>query len=203
MLFLKIGLTLGGLLCLLFYMEQRLAPPLQEISHMQCKAVANRIIDSSAAEILEEMDVSEALFLNGDGAGYVANTALINRFCAGFSEKITERLSGLPQERIEIPLGAATRITLLTDLGPKIPFTLVPMGAAKVDYESEFRSAGINQINYKIWLHISMELRIVNPLYQEKITLNRKIMLADVVFGGKVPQHYFQMSSPDEYLLTE
>lgn len=204
-LFLKISLLLGGLLFLLFYMEQRLVPPLKEISHVQCKSAANRIIDSSAAEILQEMNMEETLFLNGndDTTGYVANTALINQFCTRFSEKISEQLAELPQERIRIPLGAATRFTLLTNRGPKIPFTLLPMGAAKVDYESEFRSAGINQMNYKIWLQISMELQIVNPLYREKITLNRKIMLADVVFSGKVPEHYFQMSPPDEYLLTE
>ena len=75
--------------------------------------------------------------------------------------------------------------------------------SVKTDYQTEFVSAGINQINYKIWLNLSMDMKVVNPLYQETITLNRKIMLCDLVFSGKVPEHYFQFSSPDEYLLTE
>ena len=79
----------------------------------------------------------------------------------------------------------------------------MPMGAVKVDYETAFSSVGINQINYKIWLSVKMELRIVNPLYQEELTLSRKIMLADLVFSGRVPNHYFQISRPNEYLLTE
>ena len=81
--------------------------------------------------------------------------------------------------------------------------SLLPMGAVRVDYETAFSSVGINQINYKIWLAVHLELRIVNPLYREDITLERKIMLADLVFSGKVPAHYFQISRPNEYLLTE
>ena len=77
------------------------------------------------------------------------------------------------------------------------------MGAVRVDYETAFSSVGINQINYNIWLAVHLELRIVNPLYREDITLERKIMLADLVFSGRVPAHYFQISRPNEYLLTE
>jgi hypothetical protein len=69
--------------------------------------------------------------------------------------------------------------------------------------DSEFISAGINQVNYKIWLNISIELQIVNPFYKENLKLIRKVLLADMIFNGKVPEHYFQMNSPDEYLLTE
>ena len=193
--------------CVLFFsfLDQKLVPPLKEISHMQCKAAANKIIDSSAAEILSEMELTESALLtpNLQGEGYIANTALINRFCSKFSASITDGLTKLQDEKIGIPLGAVTNWSLFANMGPEIPFTLVPMGAVKVDYDSAFLSVGINQINYKIWLNISMELKIVNPLYQENVTLERKIMLADIVFSGKVPEQYFQMSQPSEYLLTE
>lgn len=206
----KFHMSILFLLCffLLFlffsFLERQLLPPLKEISHMQCKALANQIIDVSAFKILEKMDMSNSLLLvSEESESYTANTAKINQFCALFSTEITDSLTELPDERISIPLGAATNMSLFANMGPKIPFTLVPMGAATVDYESEFLSVGINQINYKIWLDISIDLKIVNPLYQEVLTLERKIMLVDFVFSGKVPEHYFQMSSPNEYLLTE
>ena len=137
------------------------------------------------------------------GESYTANTTCVNQFCALLSRDITKQLNELPKEVIPIPLGAVTHWGLLANKGPKIPFTLLPMGAVKVDYETAFSSVGINQINYKIWLAVHLELRIVNPLYQEDITLERKIMLADLVFSGRVPAHYFQISRPNEYLLTE
>lgn len=188
-------------LALFSILEKRFLPPLQEISHMQCKAFANDIIDTAAMENLQEIDVSALLLQNGES--YTANTALVNQFCALLSADITSSLNELPKEVIYIPLGAATNLSFFANMGPKIPFTLLPMGAVKVDYVTDFNSVGINQINYKIWLDISMEMKIVNPLYQETLTMERKIMLADLVFGGKVPEHYFQMSSPSEYLLTE
>lgn len=185
----------------LFWAERSLLPALQQISHMQCKAAANRIIDAAVAETMEETDLSRLLLTSGES--WTANTTLVNQFCSLLGTALTDDLSLLPQERIEIPLGAVSRSTLFANTGPKIPFTLLPMGAARVDYETAFTSVGINQINYKIWLNLSIEMKIVNPLSQETLLLERKIMLADLIFGGTVPDHYFQMSAPREYLLTE
>lgn len=190
-------------LTLLFFttIENQLIPPLKEISHMQCKALANEIIDHAALENLQKMDSTALLQQNGES--YSANTALVNQFCSLLSTEITEGFRDLPQEVIHIPIGTATNLSFFANRGPKIPFTLLPMGTVKVDYETDFHSVGINQINYKIWLDISMEMKVVNPLYQETLVMERKIMLADLVFGGKVPEHYFQMTPSAEYLLTE
>lgn len=196
-------------LCLSFLLfallENRFLPPLKEISHMQCKALANQIIDEATADILENTDftASSLLIREEDGESYTANTAMVNRFCSLLSQEVTLGLQNLPKEVIHIPIGAATNWSFFSNIGPEIPFTLIPMGAVKVDYETDFTSVGINQINYKIWLDLSMEIKIVNPLYQETLNFQRKIMLADLIFSGKIPEHYFQMSRPNEYLLTE
>lgn len=206
---LRFPLCLFFVLCLFLLLfsslEKRLLPPIKEISHMQCKALANQIIDDATADILEDTDFSadSLLLRDADGESYTANTALVNRFCSLLSREVTQELQGLPEEVIRIPLGAATKWSFFANAGPEIPFTLIPMGAAKTDYETSFSSVGINQINYKIWLKLSMEIKIVNPLYQETLLLERKIMLVDLIFSGKIPEHYFQMSHPNEYLLTE
>lgn len=184
-----------------YFIDSRLLPPLKAISHMQCKTLANDLIDEAVFENLTTLDASALLLKNQDT--YTANTMQINTFCAALSADITNGFRNLPEESIKIPIGAATGMNLLANSGPKIPFTLVPMGAVKVDYDTDFSAAGINQINYKIWLMVSMEMKVVNPLYQETLQMERKIMLADLIFGGKVPEHYFQMSAPGEYLLTE
>lgn len=192
--------ALLGLLCFLLLlfallqMEKRLLPPIQEISHLQCKALANRIIDAAAEDTIRRMALSqEALLSEGTDGSYTANTMLVNRFCAALSSRITEELANPPNEVIQIPLGAATNLAFLANKGPKLTFTLLPMGSTTVDYETAFQSVGINQINYKIWIQICIEVKIVNPLYQETLQLERKMMLADLIFSGKVPSHYFQM----------
>ncbi|MBQ2880566.1 MAG: sporulation protein YunB [Anaerotignum sp.] len=202
--FLVFTLEIILFLSLLAFADSRIMPPLMEISHMQCKAYANRLIDEAAQEIfLRQNTIEWELIPAVSENRFVTNTALINRYCSSFSSEINKRISKIPYEEISIPLGAAWGFGFLADTGPNVPFTFYPMGSVNVDYETEFRSAGINQINYKIWLDISMEMKIVNPLSDEKVTLQRKILLADMVLSGNVPDHYFQMSSPGEYLLTE
>ncbi|HBF64872.1 MAG TPA: hypothetical protein DDW34_02835 [Clostridium sp.] len=90
-----------------------------------------------------------------------------------------------------IPLGAALDSAFFANHGPKIPFTLMPVGAVTSDYETSFTSAGINQINYKIWVNLSFELQIANPLFKEKIVFSKKIMLIDTIISGKVPDYFF------------
>ena len=185
-------------------LEQRMVPQLKEISHIQCKNRSNLMIDRSVADVLSETKLFDAsqLFYTDDKS-YTANTVMVNQICSDFSREITRQLTEISEEKIYIPLGASTGWSFLANSGPKIPFNLIPMGTAKVDYDSSFSSVGINQINYKIWLDISIEIKIVNPLYQENIVMHRKIMLTDIVFSGKVPEHYLQLSYPQEYLLTE
>lgn len=185
------------------FLESKFLPPIKEISHIQCKTFANQIIDEAIAEILRDTDFSASSLLVQEEESYTANTLLVNQFCTLLSRKVTEGLQALPKESIRIPLGAATKWSFFANMGPEIPFTLIPMGTAKADYETSFSSVGINQINYKIWLVLSMEIKIVNPFYQETIAMQRKIMLVDLIFSGKIPEHYFQMSRPNEYLLTE
>ena len=203
--FLMIFLFLFLLYFFFYFFDQKLVPPLKEISHMQCKTTANQIIDHSASAVLKELDLSNIIIKSHslDGYSYSTNAAVINEFCFRFSQKLTNELTHLPEETIYIPLGAATELNYFANKGPLIPYTLIPMGSAKVDYDSALLSAGINQINYKIWLNVSMEIKIVNPIYYEKISMERKIMLVDIVFNGKVPEHFFQFTPQGEYLLTE
>lgn len=189
----------------LWQLEQKFLPPLMEMSHMQSKAIANDIIDRAAEGVLREMELSadSLLVQDGSSSSYAADTAQINRFCTLLSRSASQSLSALPKEAIRIPLGAATNIASLANTGPEITFTLLPQGAVNVDYETSFESVGINQINYKIWITISIDMKIVNPLHQETLSMQRKFMLVDIVFGGKVPEYYFQMGQRDEYVLTE
>lgn len=194
---------IGSLLlfCIFILMEHQFLPKLKEISHMQCKITANEMINKAVLHNMNIID-SSSLLTETDNT-YTANTVVANQFCTNLSMDITDELKRIDPESISIPIGAVTNLSFLADKGPEIPFRLIPMGAVDVGYETAFSSAGINQVNYKIWINISIELKIVTPLYQEPIQMQRKIMLADLIFKGKVPEHYFQLTPKSEYLLTE
>lgn len=185
---------------LLYQLEQKITPPLKEISHTCSTAIANEILDACVAQVLTELPLSanDFITLTHDGSGssnpsYSANTREINLFCNRLSQAVNTAMQQLPEEKISIPLGALGENPLFANMGPGIPFTLMPAGKAVSDYETSFVSAGINQVNYKIWVNIAMDIQIVNPFFREKVTLTKKIMLVDAIIGGKVPEQFFSM----------
>ena len=115
------------------FMEKSLLPPLKEISHMQCRAAANRIIDEAAANALArmELDANALLQKGADGESYTANTTCVNQFCALLSRDITKQLNELPKEVIPIPLGAVTHWGLLANQGRKSPSPFCLLGGGQ------------------------------------------------------------------------
>ena len=108
-----------------FLLEKNLLPPLKEISHMQCKAAANHIIDEAAANALArmELDASALLQKGPDGESYTANTTCVNQLCALLSRDITKQLNELPGDVIPIRL-ARNALGAFANQVPRVPFTL-------------------------------------------------------------------------------
>ena len=155
----------------LIFLESRFTPIIKEISHMYCKAYANQMIDSALNEILSEQELNSSTFILYDSNEdtYTANTMKINQFCATLSENITASLSDLPHEQVPVPFGAVFGSAFLSDKGPLIPFTIYPSGNVITDFESEFTSAGINQVNYKIWLNKRRNTRNKKNLHMSSL----------------------------------
>lgn len=182
------------------FFDLRLTEIAEEMSKLESKTAANRVIDTALERTLTElsMEAEDFYFANKNNPGGIsADTIAINRFCTTLSSEITQELELLNNEKINVPLGSISGVELFANLGPDIPFSMQPKGAAQVDYETKMESSGINQMHFQIWINISLEIRIVNPLHEESIPMTRKIMLVDTVFGGDVPEEYFQWETAD------
>lgn len=176
------------------YIDQELSRISTEISAYQAQNALVSIIDKALTDTLAENSLSAGDFLmeNTDGA-IAANAIGINQFCAALSEKLTAALEELEKERIPVPIGALSGTEFLANFGPSLTFVLQPAGIAQVDYETSLEESGINQMHFQIWLKVSAQIKVVNPLHKETFPIERRIMLADLVFAGDVPSHYFQI----------
>lgn len=158
------------------------------------KDKANRVINESVNKALDESGINynDLFRVSNDNniTMITTDTAAINTLCANISEYITEEMSGLENDEINVPYGATTGVGILANVGPPIIFEIMPAGGAEVDYQTEFNSAGINQTNYKIWLTVKITVSLVNPLYDEEMSMNRNLMLVDTVINGEVPDYY-------------
>lgn len=158
------------------------------------KDKANRVINESVNKALDESGINynDLFRVSNDNniTMITTDTAAINTLCADISEYITEEMSELENDEINVPYGATTGVGILANTGPPIIFEIMPVGGAEVDYQTEFNSAGINQTNYKIWLTVKITVSLVNPLYDEEMSMNRNLMLVDTVINGEVPNYY-------------
>ncbi len=118
------------------------------------------------------------------------NSLLINRLCSETALQLSNSLGALEDEKISLPVGIFSGIGILSNTGISVPVYLQSAGQVTADYDSEMRSAGINQVSYTVWLNVECRIAIVNPLWKKEVAVKRKVMLVDTIFNGKVPEGY-------------
>jgi sporulation protein YunB len=91
--------------------------------------------------------------------------------------------------RINIPIGNLTGIELLSGLGPKITFRVVPINSVFAEFKNVFDSAGVNQTRHQIMLKFSVPLRMMLP-GSEQINVFVEICVAETIIVGATPQFY-------------
>jgi sporulation protein YunB len=180
---------------ILYGMEKNLMPVLIDISSIKAKKVADSAIDSAVRSSLTDLNIKSADFFTTDKKTdtVATNTVLINNFCSHVSSVIDAELAEEVHQAISVPIGAATGSDFLSLYGPRVRFTLINFGDSIVDYETSFESAGINMLNYKVWLNIETYMELVNPLRSKYITTTRKVMIIDTVIKGNIPNTYFKV----------
>lgn len=175
--------------------DARLFETAKLLAESRMRQLSNEMIDKSVNKTIDELGISsEDFIINRGDASFSADTLLINKFCAKISSSITAFASDVEDEKIGVPIGAATGVRLFANLGPDVVYTIRPAGDVDVDYETSFEASGINQTNFKIWINIKTSMQIVNPLINSKIIIKRKIMLVDTVVKGEVPDGYMTIN---------
>ena len=74
-----------------------------------------------------------------------------------------------------------------------------PVSLTKFQYESEFETEGINQTRYRLYCTVNSQIHIVAPFTDKTAEINRKVLLAEAVIVGKVPDSYVVV--PEESIL--
>ncbi|MET3727296.1 sporulation protein YunB [Fictibacillus halophilus] len=97
---------------------------------------------------------------------------------------------------MEIPLGQATRNSLLANLGPKIPIKFMLIGEANTDIEERIENSGINNTWINIDIVVTVKTRIVIPFATETTIVKRPIKITAQFIKGEVPVYYNQSGDP-------
>ena len=184
---------------LLFFMARTLRrwhPVLQAMAEMQAQALATDILADTMRDVLEETGVqSEDLITyyynpSGEVFAYSVDTVTIEKLASLANSKMGEMLEKNRQFKLKIPIGQVTHNPLLAALGPDIPIQVRVVGNPGVDYGRGFESAGINEVNHRIWIQMELVIQVTTPLLTDTLTSKMEFTLIDQTMSGQVPGTY-------------
>lgn len=179
--------------------------------------VISKAITSRTANVLENNKVIETEPKNGENQGLVdsnLNTEVITRIMSETQTLVQSHLEEaekgnldyLPKsDRIEydvnameqdggivfyVPIGQATNLPLLGNLGPKIPIRFHIIGNVQVNAEREITEFGINNAYVQVSVRTTVNVQIIVPFASKSATVEQNIPVAISLLNGNVPYIY-------------
>lgn len=176
--------------------------------------VINRAITKRTTNVGEDNQVIH-IIENSDGTkqNFQLNTDLINRVLAETTAQIQKNIKAAKQGKlaqleqitdVEIdtqdtdenaivwyfPLGLASNITLLGNLGPKIPVKFHAIGEVEPDVHIDTKGIGINNTLVNVTVEIEVSVQIITPFATKITKLKQSIPVGTTMVEGQVPQFY-------------
>ncbi|MGN0754311.1 MAG: sporulation protein YunB [Aristaeellaceae bacterium] len=187
-----IALIVGGVLMV----ERNLTRVVLSLAQAQARAMAVRILNESASELLSTGAVTYDALMNvvSDTSGQVrliqANTPEMNRLAAQVSLLAQSKLQNARDQVVRIPLGSALGLTLFAGAGPRIEVRVLPVGSVHAEFLTTFQSAGINQTRHQVSLVLTAQVQLVIPTGAKTVSANTQVAMAESIIVGEVPETF-------------
>ena len=196
-----IGLViLGGMLVI----RDKFGDSIQQTAEaVAVNAVAIKINDSLQNGLYDEALSGPLLNVERDSEGNIQylepNAEAINKLLLEFSTNVRENYDLGDTEEIKVNWGVITGSKLLSQLPFTVTVKVQPVSLTKFQYETGFETEGINQTRYYVYCTITSQIHILAPFTDKTAQINRRLLLAEAVIVGKVPDSYVVV--PEESIL--
>ena len=184
----------------------QLRPLLESLATTRVSNTVNRIISEAVDEAIQsgEIRYDQLISFEKDNEGRItavhSNMAACNRLQSEILDLILTRVGQVSARELSIPIGSLTGSALLAGRGPRISVRMESVGTSSAWFENEFVSAGINQTNHRIILHIEVSVAILLPGVTTTTQVSNAVTVAETVIVGSVPETYTYFStSPSTY----
>jgi len=190
----------------ILFVEGNLTRVVLSLAQAQARAMAVRILNEAAAELLASGEVTyDALMhVTADESGRVrliqANTPEMNRLAAKVSLMSQEKLQANRDQVVRVPLGSALGMTLFAGAGPKIEVQVLPVGSVQVEFHTDFRTAGINQTRHRVTLLLTAQVQLVIPTGAKTVEASTQVAMAESIIVGEVPDTFTDVGNDMDML---
>lgn len=185
-----------------FIADAMLRPPLQAWASTRAINVATKAISTAVRDhVLADLRADALFSAMTDADGNVVlidyDMVLLNKVRADVAHYIQQELSSVAHDELPLPLGLLTGIDVLAARGPRLPVRIVPVGAVTAIPKSDFRAAGINFVNHRLYIHVTVTMRVVAPYLDMTIPVEQEVVLSNQIVPGRVPNVYVGIEGID------
>lgn len=193
----------GVLLALLKYSEARIRPIITSMVEAHARSIGARVVSETIDEEIAQSNliyddlISFEKDANGKISALKTNILTVNKLKAALSVVILNKLSGMEDINLYIPLGNLLNGEFLSGRGPRIEVILIPVGSVITDIRNVFSSAGINQTRHQIMLDVQVTISIIMPFSVETTNIETSVSIAETIIVGDVPNMYMESGAGD------
>lgn len=192
----KIGILFFCFFLLFLWADWNIRPLVEDFALMQTKIIASMAANDAVCQRLDqEKDLCDKLVqIQYDEKGNVCSlqidTVTAEMLQEDIASAVEEEIAALREKDVAIPLGTVLGIQILNGKGPSIHFSILPASYVQTNLESEFEACGINQIQHRVKMHLTVSVVVFTPGFSKEVEVDSYIVLAETVIVGDVPQWY-------------
>lgn len=204
---------------MLKFISDRFTPILLENAKLEIGKFSTIVINKAISQVLEDKINTEELFTmvlnnNEEIQTIDFNPIIVNQVLNLATSVVQNNLKlleegnldnigiydlDLKEDRIKdlkkgiitkIPMGAITKNSILSNIGPTIPIRLHYVGDVSSNITTEIKQYGINNAIIEVGVKLAVTAQIILPFLTDKMTLECSIPLAIKMIQGKVPNYY-------------
>lgn len=195
-------LTVGFMLYTYYFV---FLPVISQLGSARASQLGQYVVNQAVNEVLSEREGSERTLLNmeKDNDGKITavspNVTLMNNLKSEIAITISRKINETTNSKLKIPLGNITGISLLSNIGPKIPFNLVPYGKTDVDFETTFAQAGINQTRHRVDVKVNLNVALLLTNRQiSSMKIETTVPISETIIVGDVPDSYTNLETKED-----
>lgn len=125
---------------------------------------------------------------NGAITSINADATAMNLLAVQVSSSAQNYLSDQSTAGIPVPVGTFSGIPFLVGRGHAVKLDLRLVGAVNCNFDSQFKTAGINQTEHKITLRTYAVVDVILPFYTKRTNVSIEMLFSDSIIVGQVPE---------------
>lgn len=182
-------------------------PIFEELCIEKAKQIATDILNTESTNVVRKYEYKNIVTIEDNKTDNTrilkTDVTVINDIASDIAAEVNNKLIELEKEKIQIPVGAMFGNKFITGFGPNIEILIIPSGTVTTDLKTEFKSQGINQTVYRIYLEVVCNVNIATSYKTINTEIAGQVLLVETVIVGAVPETYYNVEGISEKTTLE